>query len=123
MNTFRKLTAAAVMALSLTTIVAAPLLLTGCPQLGLVRPQGFEASLTAAYQSVTTGANLVGSALDAGKISAADARNAHTTLTNLKEGLDIADQIHATDATAGEQRLKATIAGIDALIAYLGSKA
>lgn len=115
----KKLFAAAFLALTLTTTMGAAPVLQGCASLGLYKPEGFSQNLAAGYQSITTSANLIGAALDAGKLKPADARNAHTTLTDLKGGLDIAKDLHVTDAEAGEARLKATLAALDALELYL----
>lgn len=122
MQKVKKLFVAAFMALGLATFVGAPAMLTGCAGLGLVKPQGFEEVQAAGYQSVEVGAKLVGTLLDAGKLSAQDARNAHTQLTNLREGLDLAAELRLTNAPAGEARQRAALAGIDALLVYLRSK-
>lgn len=119
----KKLLAATFVAVGLSaSIVGTAPFLTGCPGIGLVAPQGFDESVVAGYQAVASASNLVGEALDAGKISPADARNAHEQLTNVKEGIDIAAEMHLTNAPAGEARLKAVLAGLDALDAYLRAR-
>lgn len=84
--------------------------------------QSFNARAQTAYQGIAGLANTTQTLLAADKISADDAQNVVTVGTNLKTGVDIAVQVHATDAQAGSDKLAATIAGLTALQAYLASR-
>lgn len=104
-------------------LVIATFALVGCKAFNVYVPETFNERVTAGYSTVTGAAELTGALLDAGTISAEDARNVHTTLTNLKGGIDLAVSIHASgDFSTAEARLDATIAALEELRRYLNSR-
>lgn len=123
MTTFRSTFSAAWLALALCFAVVGPLALTGCATIGIHAPEDFNERMVAGYATVQAIADSAALLLDAGEITAADARNIHTQATTAKEGLDIARQIHdGGDITTAEGRLTAIITGLTAIQAYLRSK-
>lgn len=60
--------------------------------------------------------------LAADRISARDAQQIHDQAVNLKSGLEIAEQVHATNPAAGDDKLSATITALTALQGYLQAR-
>jgi hypothetical protein len=114
---------AAWLALALAFATVGPLALTGCKTIGIHAPESFNERMVAGYATVQAIADSTALLLDAGEITADDARNIHTQATTAKEGLDIARQIHDSgDITSAEGRLQAIITGLTAVQTYLRSK-
>lgn len=103
-------------------LAAALLALAACSQVGLQTPQTFNARLAAGYTTVQTVADGARAALVAGKITKADADNVVTTERTALAALDVANQIHATDPKAGEDKLTATLTILQALNAYIATQ-
>ena len=97
-------------------------LLTACSTINLNAPKSFNTSLQDGYTAITAAAQTATTLKAAGKISDADVGNLVTTLEQLKGGLDIARQIHATNPQAGADRLSAVVASLQALTLYLASR-
>lgn len=124
MNRITKTIASGFLALSLTgVVVAGPLALTGCALFGVPVAQNFDERVVAGYASVAAAADMTGVLMDAGQLTPADARNVHTQLINLKEGVDVAVAIKQSgDLSNAETRLTATIAALNILKGYLNSR-
>ncbi len=93
--------------------------LAACAQVGMQTPQTFNARLAAGYTTVQTVADGARTALAAGKITKADADNVVTSERTALAALSVASQLHATDPKAGEDKLSATLAILNALNAYV----
>lgn len=115
---------ALLIALFMASFVMVPtVILSGCPAIGVQAPHTFNERVVAGYKTVEWGADTVGLLLDAGKLSAADARNSKDSLQTFKDGLDVAVQIQSGgDFATAEGRLQASLAGLMALEAYLRSR-
>ncbi len=95
------------------------LLLSACASLGLQTPKTFNERLAAGYVSVTAARDTAATLLTAGKITAGDAQNVQQQADNARSGLDIARSVHETNPAAGDDKLTAILAGLNALSAYL----
>jgi hypothetical protein len=107
--------------LELAAILAIMAVAAGCAALGITQPLTFNEQLAAGYQSDAGIATTADQLLKAGKISAADAQNVETQAVNLREALDIANMVEATDAATGGNKLQAAITAINALVTYLAT--
>lgn len=96
--------------------------LAACSTINLNAPKSFNAGLQDGYTTVTAIAQTAATLKAAGKITDADVTNIVTVLEQMKSGLDIARQIHATDPQAGSDRLAAVITSLTALQVYLASR-
>ena len=111
------------LAMIATATIAVPAMLTGCPAIDVRAPQTFNERAVAGYQTISGATDIVSTLLAAGTIDAADARNAHDSLTLAKQAIDIASAIAASgDLATAEGRLNATLTGLNALDTYLRSK-
>lgn len=98
------------------------LLLASCATLNVPAPGSFNQKALAAYNSVDAVVQSATTLYSAGKISKEDAQQVHDQAVNLKSGLEIAEQVHATNPTAGDDKLAATISGLTALQGYLQAR-
>lgn len=98
------------------------LILQGCAILGVPAPQTMNERLSAAYISVTTVRQETLSLLQAGKITATDAKNIETEADNARAGIDIAKQLDLTNPAQASDRLTAAISVLQALETYLTQK-
>lgn len=96
--------------------------LAACSTINLNAPKSFNAGLQDGYTTITAIAQTATTLKAAGKISDDDVTNIVTVLENMKSGLDIARQIHATDPQAGTDRLSAVIVSLTALQTYLATR-
>lgn len=101
--------------LALMTIVG------GCAALGITHSLTFNEQLAAGYQTVTGIATSADQLHSAGKLSDKDAANVLTQDTNLREALDIAAQVHASNAKSGGDKLQAAITALNSLVSYLAT--
>ena len=103
--------------------VALPLAVSGCAGgIGSVvsaAPSGPNSNTAIALTSVTTTRELLTAAVNADKISAADAENLRTQLNAARAGIDVAQSLYKTDPSGGDARLAISRAAIDAVRAYL----
>lgn len=100
-------------------ILAAISVLVGCATFGLPTPESFEERLASGYVTVTGVRNLAGTLLEAGKITAADARNIQNSADVGRQGLEVSELVYETNPDEGKTRLDATLIGINALMDYL----
>lgn len=108
--------------LHLATALMLLALLTACAQMGMRSPETFNQRIAAGYttvQAVNEGALV---ALNAGKLSKADAGNIVTSSRAALDGLTVARTLHASDPMAAENRLAATLAILQSLQAYLATQ-
>lgn len=91
------------------------LILSACQTLGVPQAQTFNQKVLAAYSSVDGAVQLVTTLYAAGKISTEDAQKAHDRAVNLKDAIQLAEQVHATDPKAGADQLATAIAALTAL--------
>lgn len=96
--------------------------LAGCSLLGVPVPQTMNERVSAAYISVTTVRQETLSLLQAGKITAADAKNIETQADNARSGIDIAKQLDLTNPAQASDRLTAALSVLQALETYLTQK-
>lgn len=95
------------------------LLLSGCAQLGVPTPATFNEKAASALTTVTAARQTALTLLQAGKLTPDDSENVNAQADNLRKGIDVARSIHATQPTAGDDKLAATITALTALTAYL----
>jgi hypothetical protein len=103
-------------------LIAMLLMLSACATLNVPAPQTFNQKALAAYKGVDTAVQFGTTLLSAGKISEKDAQQVHDQAVNLKLGIEIAEQVHATNPAAGEDKLAATITSLTALQGYLQAR-
>lgn len=96
-------------------------LMAACTSLGL-SADTFNQKVAAGYTTVTTIADSATLLYQSGHLSDADKANVVQQDENLKVGLDVAREVHATDTSSGDAKLKATLVALQALDAYLKSK-
>lgn len=111
-------------ALSIAIVLGflALLLLSACAQLGLQQPATFPEKLAAA---VATNAEVRKQAADAlvlGAIDVDQAKSILQTTDAVRQGLEIARGVYATDPNAANARLNTLVATLTALQAHLASK-
>lgn len=104
---------------ALTTLYLAFLILVGCAQLGVPVAQTFNEKAAAAITTVTGARQTTLTLLQADKLTADDAENINAQADTLRQGIEVARSIHASQPTAGDDRLSAVITGLTALTAYL----
>lgn len=104
------------------SLIAMLILVSACATLNVPAPQTFNQKALAAYNSVDAVVQSTTTLLASGKISAADAQQVHDQAVNLKTGIELAEQIHATNPTAGDDKLAATIMALTALQGYLTAR-
>lgn len=97
-------------------------LVSACSALGLQSPQNFSDRLAAGYVTVTAARDSTATLLSSGKITAGDAQQIQTQCDNARSGLDIARQVHETNPQAGDEKLTAILAGLNALSQYLATR-
>jgi hypothetical protein len=110
------------MKIALTRYTLIPLLcvlLAACPSM---MPQTFNQRVLFAYSTVDAVVQSTTTLARAGKISKPDAQNVHSQATNLKAGIELAEQVHATDPSGGEDKLSVTITALTALQSYLAAR-
>lgn len=103
-------------------VVLALAVLVGCAQLGLKAPESFRDKAAVAYSTVTQVRQTTTSLLNAKKITSADAANVLTATDAARAGVDVALQMHATDANAASAKLDAIKTTLTALLGYLATK-
>lgn len=106
--------------LSIVPLLA--ILLLGCASMGVPTPQTFRERIAAAYVTVTGIRQTTLTLLQAKKISPDDAGNVNQSADQARAGVDIARSIETVDPTGADNRLNASIAILESLQAYLGSK-
>lgn len=104
----------------LSAIVLA--LVIGCAGLGIPIPQTFNQKLFVAYAGVSTVVTTATTLVQAKVITGKDGKNVAAQADNVKDALDIADQVHQTDPAAGEAKLTAALTALQALKTYLCTK-
>lgn len=97
-------------------------LFVACAQLGLPAPETMRERIAAAQGASTQLRASATQLLNAKKISSADATNVLKTTDAAAEGIALAMQISATDPAGADTRLKAAVAVLGALQAYLATK-
>jgi hypothetical protein len=103
-------------------LIVAVLLLAGCSALGLPSAKTFNEKWLAAQTADTAVLQTDLVLLQAGKISKEDAANVEKQADNVKDGLDIARTLYATDQTAGSTKLDSVVLALQALQTYVNAK-
>jgi hypothetical protein len=103
-------------------LFACALILAGCAALGVKAPQTFNERLAAGYVTVEGVAKQAQALRAAGKLSDSDRANVVATNAQVIAGLDLAQQIHATNPQAGTEKLTAALTILNALSSYLATK-
>lgn len=96
--------------------------LCACAQLGMAPADTFNKKVAAAYTTVQSVADSANAALAAGKITKSDATNVVTSARAALTAIDVAEGLHSTDPKAGDDKLAATLAILQALSAYLAAQ-
>ena len=96
--------------------------LSACGTLGIPTAQTFNERVASGYSAVTAARKSATTLLIAKKISAADAQNVQSQADNARAALDIARNVYSTDPKAGEDKLLAAQAVLQALRSYLLAK-
>jgi hypothetical protein len=104
----------------LLTLAAA--LLIGCSTMGVPAPQTFNQRAAAAITSVTSVRQTATVLLQAGKLTAEDARNVQAQADNAMAAIAIARNVSTTDPAGGQTKLTAALTILQALDAYLTSR-
>lgn len=94
-----------------------------CSTLGIPSADTFNKKWLAAQQADTTVIQTDLALVQAGTISKADGTNIEAQADNIKNGLDIARTLYATDQTAGSTKLDSVVLTLQALQTYLNSRA
>lgn len=110
------------LALLLAVSVPAVVTMHGCTTLGVPTPQTFSERVAAGYVGVTTVRDSATTLLQAGSITADDARNIQAQADNVRAGLDIARTVSSVDPTAADAKLQATLQILTALDSYLRTR-
>lgn len=97
-------------------------MLASCATLGVQTPTTFNEKEAAAISSVTAIRNTALSLLQGGKIDAGDAQNIQNQANTAREAIVVADQLHAANPSAGDDRLTAVITSLTALQSYLATR-
>lgn len=103
-------------------LIVAAMLLSGCAALGLPTAKTFNEKWLAAQTADTAVLQTDLVLLNSGKISKADAANIEAQADNVKDGLDIARTLYATDQTAGSTKLDSVVLVLQALQTYVSAK-
>lgn len=103
-------------------ILAAALALSACSTLGIPKAETFNQRLAVGYASVTTVRSTAASLIDAGKLTAADGRNVQSGADSVRQGLDVARELHTTVPAAGEDKLAQALAALTVLEKYVAKK-
>ena len=118
-NVFR----AALVAVSLTSILAVPSVLVGCAALGIRTPANFDERMVAGHESVAAVADMTLAAFRAGKISKDEANDALDKAQSAENDLKLAQSLrNSGDFSSAETRLAATIAALELLQSQLRMK-
>ena len=96
--------------------------ITACSALGTDSPKTFNEQAAAAQITVTSTRSMALQLLEAGKITAADAKNAQAAADAGNVAIDIARQYAATDPTGASAKLTSAVAIVTAVQAYLTAK-
>lgn len=96
--------------------------LSACSTFGVPTPQGFNERVAAGLASVTAVRETALALLNAGQITAVDARNVQEQADSAREAIDIARTLKGVDFKRAEQRLEATSRILAALQTYLNSR-
>jgi len=89
--------------------------LNACATLGVPSPTTWNQRILAAYNLEDGIVQSVQTLAVAGKISKGDAQQFHDKAVELKNGIDLADQIHGGNPTAGEDSLATAVKALQAL--------
>lgn len=104
-------------------VIAVLATLAACAAFNVPAPETFNERAVAGYSTIATAAETASALLDAGSITAEEARDVHTRLSQAKEGIDIAVALRAGgDFSNAETRLAATIAALETLRVFLRSR-
>lgn len=94
-------------------------LIAGCAALNLAQPKTFEQQYATGVSACTAALTTTDTLLTSHKLSAKDAKNVEKQVDNVKEALDIANSIHATDAATGSNKLAEALTALQAVQTYL----
>ena len=102
-----------------TILYSTLLSLSACASLGVPTPTTFNEKLGVAYAADDAVIQTVDALYTGGKLSAADAKNVEAQADNVKEALDLARTVYATDQVTGGNKLAAAITALGAIQTYL----
>lgn len=91
------------------------LTLSACTMLNVPAPTTWNQRVLAAYNTGSAATQSVQTLLIAGKISKADAQAFHDRALELKNSVELADQIHGSNPAQGEAALATAITALQAL--------
>ena len=97
-------------------------ILAACQTLSVPAPTTFNQKALAAYNALDAATQTTLTLAQSGKLSRDDAQQAHDQIAQVKNGVDIAVQVHVNDPQAGEDRLATAITALTALQAYLAGR-
>lgn len=100
-------------------IALVALVIVGCQALGLATPRTFEQQYATGVSACTAALTTADTLMKAHKLQPKDAQNVEKQVDNVKEALDIANTIHATDAATGNNKLAAALGALQAVQTYL----
>jgi hypothetical protein len=92
------------------------LVITAC---SLLPAKTFNEKYLAGVDACTSALTITDTLLEAGKLTKADATNTEKQIDNVKEALDIAKSIEATDVSTGGNKLAAALTALTAIQTYL----
>lgn len=98
------------------------ILLSACSALGVDPPKTFNEKAAAAQISVTAARSSALQLLEAGKITAADARNVQAVADAGNAAIDLARQLEKSDPNAAGAKLTYAVAIVSAVQTYLATK-
>jgi 5,10-methylene-tetrahydrofolate dehydrogenase/methenyl tetrahydrofolate cyclohydrolase len=107
---------------AVTTAYLVFLLLAGCAALGVPAADTFNKKAAAAVSSVNTGSQTVLTLLQAHKITPDESDKYIAALAETQNGIDFTRQLYKTKPQEAEDRLAATIAALNLLLAELEAR-
>lgn len=103
-------------------ISALLMILAACAALGVDTPKTFNERVAAAQISVTAARSSALQLLEAGKITAADARNVQAAADAGNMAIDLAIQLEKSDPNAAGAKLAYAVSIVTAVQTYLATK-
>lgn len=103
-------------------IFAAALMLSACGALNLATPKSFGERVVAAYETTSAVRDTAYVLLDNGKISYIDASHVQRGADNVREGIDVARELHSELESAGEEKLDQALATLRVLQKYVNER-
>lgn len=103
-------------------VLCVPALLAACAPIGVSTPQTFDERLASGVATVSAVRTTTTALYRESQLSAEDAQRMHAQADSVREGIEAARGLHATDPEAGNVRLTAEASTLEGMQKYLNSK-